>query len=81
MKNELEQLLEDDDDMVVLYLSRKLAAGASSPGSGSEAAGCWLLVSPTIGSKVSKVGKASVATVRGEEYDVEEIEMLLEVIN
>lgn len=34
VRDELEQLLDDDDDMADLYLSRKLA-GASSPVSGS----------------------------------------------
>ncbi|RVW20000.1 Magnesium transporter MRS2-7 [Vitis vinifera] len=55
VRDELEQLLDDDDDMADLYLSRKLA-GASSPVSGF-----------------------SVATVRGDENDVEELEMLLEL--
>ncbi|XP_027165083.1 magnesium transporter MRS2-I-like [Coffea eugenioides] len=76
VRDELEQLLDDDDDMADLYLSRKLA-GASSPVSGSGAAGCFL-ASPTIGSKISRASRASVATVRGDEDDVEELEMLLE---
>ncbi|KAK2975545.1 hypothetical protein RJ640_011544 [Escallonia rubra] len=77
VRDELEQLLDDDDDMADLYLSRKLA-GASSPVSGSGAAS-WLVASPTIGSKISRVSRASVATVHGDENDVEELEMLLEV--
>ncbi|XP_071940539.1 magnesium transporter MRS2-2-like isoform X3 [Coffea arabica] len=76
VRDELEQLLDDDDDMADLYLSRKLA-GASSPVSGSGAAG-WFRASPTIGSKISRASRASVATVRGDEDDVEELEMLLE---
>ncbi|XP_071938019.1 magnesium transporter MRS2-2-like isoform X6 [Coffea arabica] len=76
VRDELEQLLDDDDDMADLYLSRKLA-GASSPVSGSGAAG-WFLATPTIGSKISRASRASVATVRGDEDDVEELEMLLE---
>ncbi|KAK3043486.1 hypothetical protein RJ639_002065 [Escallonia herrerae] len=76
VRDELEQLLDDDDDMADLYLSRKLA-GASSPVSGSGAAS-WLLASPTIGSKISRASRASVATVHGDENDVEELEMLLE---
>lgn len=77
MRDELEQLLDDDDDMADLYLSRKLAG--ASPVSASGAAG-WFLASPTIGSKISRASRASVATVRGDENDVEELEMLLEVI-
>ncbi|XP_073118806.1 magnesium transporter MRS2-I-like [Henckelia pumila] len=75
VRDELEQLLDDDDDMADLYLSRKLAG--ASPVSGSGAAS-WFLASPTIGSKISRASRASVATVRGDENDVEELEMLLE---
>ncbi|KAK4425565.1 Magnesium transporter MRS2-2 [Sesamum alatum] len=76
VRDELEQLLDDDDDMADLYLSRKLAA--ASPLSSSGAAN-WSLVSPTIGSRISRASRASMATVRGgEENDVEELEMLLE---
>ncbi|XP_062147562.1 magnesium transporter MRS2-I-like isoform X1 [Alnus glutinosa] len=75
VRDELEQLLDDDDDMADLYLSRKLA-GASSPVSGSVASN-WFLNSPTIGSKISKTSRASAATTQGEN-DVEELEMLLE---
>jgi hypothetical protein len=76
VRDELEQLLDDDDDMADLYLSRKLA-GASSPVSGSVGPNCP--ASPTIGSKVSRASRASAATVPGNENDVEELEMLLEV--
>ncbi|XP_075477295.1 magnesium transporter MRS2-I-like isoform X1 [Primulina tabacum] len=75
VRDELEQLLDDDDDMADLYLSRKLAV--ASPVSGSGAAS-WFLASPTIGSKISRASRASIATVRGDENDVEELEMLLE---
>ncbi|KAK4405812.1 Magnesium transporter MRS2-I [Sesamum angolense] len=76
VRDELEQLLDDDDDMADLYLSRKLAA--ASPLSDSGAAN-WSLVSPTVGSRISRASRASMATVRGgEENDVEELEMLLE---
>lgn len=75
VRDELEQLLDDDDDMADLYLSRKLAG--SSPVSGSGAAS-WFLASPTIGSKISRASRASIATFRGDENDVEELEMLLE---
>lgn len=77
MRDELEQLLDDDDDMADLYLSRKLV-GVSSPVSGSGAA-TYFANSPTIGSKISRASRASIATVRGDEDDVEELEMLLEV--
>ncbi|KAM4116785.1 hypothetical protein ACJW30_02G075000 [Castanea mollissima] len=76
VRDELEQLLDDDDDMADLYLSRKLD-GTSSPVSGSGAAN-WFPASPTIGSKISRASRASVVTVRGDENDVEELEMLLE---
>ncbi|OIS98275.1 PREDICTED: magnesium transporter MRS2-I-like [Nicotiana attenuata] len=75
VRDELEQLLDDDDDMADLYLSRKLAG--ASPVSGSGAAS-WFLASPTIGSKISRASRASIATFRGDENDVEELEMLLE---
>ncbi|KAF2313933.1 hypothetical protein GH714_020721 [Hevea brasiliensis] len=77
VRDELEQLLDDDDDMADLYLSRKLAG--ASPVSGSGGA-YWFSASPTIGSKISRASRASVATVRGDENDVEDLEMLLEVI-
>ncbi|KAG1334081.1 Magnesium transporter MRS2-I [Cocos nucifera] len=76
VRDELEQLLDDDDDMADLYLSRKLA-GASSPVSGSGVP-CWFPGSPTIGSKISRASRASAATIHGNENDVEELEMLLE---
>ncbi|CAL5392644.1 unnamed protein product [Camellia sinensis] len=77
VRDELEQLLDDDDDIADLYLSRKLA-GPSSPVSGLGAAN-WCPASPTIGSKKSRARRASVATFRGDENDVEELEMLLEL--
>ncbi|KAL2334212.1 hypothetical protein Fmac_015425 [Flemingia macrophylla] len=73
VRDELEQLLDDDDDMADLYLSRK--ASSSSPVSGLGAAN-WFAASPTIGSKISR---ASVTTARFDENDVEELEMLLEL--
>ncbi|XP_059430363.1 magnesium transporter MRS2-I-like [Corylus avellana] len=76
VRDELEQLLDDDDDMADLYLSRKLAS-ASSPVSGSGPAN-WFSASPTIASKISRASRASVVTVREDENDVEELEMLLE---
>ncbi|XP_043692622.1 magnesium transporter MRS2-I-like [Telopea speciosissima] len=76
VRDELEQLLDDDDDMADLYLSRKLG-GPSSPVSASGAPN-WFTASPTIGSKISRASRASAATFRGDENDVEELEMLLE---
>ncbi|PNX75961.1 magnesium transporter MRS2-i-like protein [Trifolium pratense] len=73
VRDELAQLLDDDDDMAVLYLSRK--AGSTSPVSGGSGAANWFSASPTIGSKISR---ASIVTGRFNENDVEEIEMLLE---
>ncbi|XP_058086527.1 magnesium transporter MRS2-2-like [Magnolia sinica] len=78
VRDELEQLLDDDDDMADLYLTRKLA-GASSHVSSSGVPN-WFPASPTIGSKISRVRRASAATIHGNENDVEELEMLLEVI-
>ncbi|KAK1379913.1 Magnesium transporter [Heracleum sosnowskyi] len=75
VRDELEQLLDDDDDMADLYLSRKLSS--ASPLSGSGAAS-WFLTSPTICSKISRASRASMATIHGDENDVEELEMLLE---
>lgn len=77
VRDELEQLLDDDDDMADLYLSRKLTrASSSSSGSGAP---LWFLASPTIGSRISRTSRASAVTIR-EENDVEELEMLLEVV-
>ncbi|XP_024964191.1 magnesium transporter MRS2-I-like isoform X2 [Cynara cardunculus var. scolymus] len=75
VRDELERLLDDDDDMADLYLSRKLSS--ASPVSDSGAAS-WFLGSPTIGSKISRASRASVMTIHGDENDVEELEMLLE---
>lgn len=69
-------MLDDDDDMADLYLSRK--AGSASPVSGSGAN--WFAASPTVGSRISRASRASIVTVRLDENDVEELEMLLEVI-
>ncbi|PPD68378.1 hypothetical protein GOBAR_DD34752 [Gossypium barbadense] len=75
VRDELEQLLDDDDDMADLYLSRKLAV-ACSPVSVSGAPN-WYPSSPTIGSKISRTSRASAVTAE-EDNDVEELEMLLE---
>jgi magnesium transporter len=78
VRDELEQLLDDDGDMADLYLSRKLV-DASSPISGSGVAN-WFLASSITGSKISKASRASVVTVHWDENNVDELEMLLEVI-
>ncbi|XAR58601.1 hypothetical protein NMG60_11014069 [Bertholletia excelsa] len=75
VRDELEQLLDDDDDMDDLYLSRKFA-GASSPVNGAGIPN-WSPASPTVDSKISRTSRGSAATMRGEN-DVEELEMLLE---
>lgn len=69
--------MDDGDDMADLYLSRKLAGASPVSASGASS---WFLASPTLGSKISRASRASMATVRGDENDVEELEMLLEVI-
>ncbi|KAG5567492.1 hypothetical protein RHGRI_002890 [Rhododendron griersonianum] len=78
VRDELEQLLDDDDDMADLYLSRK-SVKASSPNSGSSIPD-WVPPSPTIGSnsKISRISRASLTPINGHN-DVEELEMLLEV--
>ncbi|EPS65976.1 hypothetical protein M569_08801 [Genlisea aurea] len=75
VRDELEQLLDDDDDMADLYLSRKIVG--ASPLSTTGAAN-WFLTSPAVGSKISRASRASIATGRGDDNDVEELEMLLE---
>ncbi|XP_059625963.1 magnesium transporter MRS2-I-like isoform X3 [Cornus florida] len=74
VKDELEQLLDDDDDMADLYLSRKLFGVSPVSSSGVPN---WFPISPTMGSKVSRASRASAATIHGEN-DVDELEMLLE---
>ncbi|XP_078429853.1 magnesium transporter 9 [Wolffia australiana] len=76
IRDELEQLLDDDDDMADLYLTRKLI-GATSPTSGFGIPN-WVSSPPTIASKISRASRASAATIHGNENDVEELEMLLE---
>nr|KYP54796.1 hypothetical protein KK1_000996 [Cajanus cajan] len=75
IRDELENLLDDDDDMADLYLSRKLSV-SPSPSSSSDAP-YWLYGSPNTGSKLHRSSRASVTTVQ-RENDIEELEMLLE---
>ncbi|CAF1881748.1 BnaCnng45330D [Brassica napus] len=72
VRDELEQLLDDDDDMADIYLSRKLADVSSSINVSNEP--LWYPTSPTIGSKFSRASRMS----WDDEIDVEELEMLLE---
>ncbi|KAM7253881.1 hypothetical protein ACFE04_031563 [Oxalis oulophora] len=77
VRDELEQLLDDDDDMADLYLSRKLN-NTSSPAYSFNAPD-WLNTSPTINSKISRtISKGGSTIMSHEENDVEELEMLLE---
>lgn len=75
VRDELEQLLDDDDDMADLFLTRK--QGSSSSPVGGSFAPNWVAASPTIGSRISRASKASAGTYGGEN-DVEELEMILE---
>ncbi|XP_042409423.1 magnesium transporter MRS2-I-like isoform X3 [Zingiber officinale] len=72
VRDEIEQLLEDDNDMANLYLSRKMAT--ESPRLDDS----QTVNSPFLISKSPKISKASVATNQGSDYNVEELEMLLE---
>lgn len=75
IRDELEQLLDDDGDMADLFLTRKLASSAS-PVCGSVPPN-WAVASPTIGSRISRASRASVGTYTADN-DVEQLEMLLE---
>ncbi|KAL8513718.1 hypothetical protein ACS0TY_012999 [Phlomoides rotata] len=74
VRDELEQLLDDDDDMADLYLSRKTAMSASvSSDFGHDDE------SPTLASKVSGSSSRGSAVISAQgENSVEELEMLLE---
>ncbi|CAL5193709.1 unnamed protein product [Lathyrus oleraceus] len=76
IREELENLLDDDDDMAELYLSRKLSI-SSSPSSSNSDGPNWHH-SPNQGSKIHRSSRGSATTLHGEENDVEELEMLLE---
>ncbi|PWA84524.1 mg2+ transporter protein, CorA-like/Zinc transport protein ZntB [Artemisia annua] len=75
VRDELEQLLDDDDDMADLYLSRKLSFASSPSSDGANLT--WSPASPTIESKISRASRATPFSIHGEN-DVEELEMLLE---
>ncbi|KAK7245401.1 hypothetical protein RIF29_40243 [Crotalaria pallida] len=76
IRDELENLLDDDDDMAELYLSRKLVV-SSSPTSSSYDSPNLQFSFPDLGSKIHRSSSTSATTVQGEN-DVEELEMLLE---
>eukprot|EP00271_Cylindrocystis_brebissonii_P022873 TRINITY_DN8999_c0_g1_i1.p1 TRINITY_DN8999_c0_g1~~TRINITY_DN8999_c0_g1_i1.p1 ORF type:complete len:445 (+),score=89.31 TRINITY_DN8999_c0_g1_i1:69-1403(+) len=82
VRDELEQLLDDDDDMADMFLTRKISIpyspGASTGGGGGGAAS--VLFSPTIASRISRGGsRGTLSTfVDEEDQDVEELEQLLE---
>lgn len=75
VRDELEQLLDDDGDMADLFLTRKLGS-LSSPVGGSLPSN-WAAASPTIGSRISRASRASAGTDSADN-DVEQLEMLLE---
>ncbi|XP_051126229.1 magnesium transporter MRS2-I-like [Andrographis paniculata] len=75
VRDELEQLLNDDDDMSDLYLSRKSTSTLSISGSVSSRR---FITSSTQGSKLSRASRVSVASVHGEENEIEDLETLLE---
>ncbi|XP_057438593.1 magnesium transporter MRS2-2-like isoform X2 [Lotus japonicus] len=76
IRDELENLLDDDDDMAELYLSRKFAASSSPTSSSCDPK--WLHSSPNPDSEIHNISnKTSTTTVEGDN-DVEELEMLLE---
>lgn len=77
VRDELEQLLDDDDDMEDLYLTRKLTADQPSSATGSDPSN-WSLNSPNLSSKLCRTSRESPVTAH-DENDVEELEMLLEV--
>ncbi|KAF9612240.1 hypothetical protein IFM89_038662 [Coptis chinensis] len=76
IRDELENLLDDEDDMLELSLSRKLAGASTLTGSGPLN---LFPASPTVASKICRASRVSAITVHGDVNDVEEIEMLLEV--
>ncbi|BBM99170.1 magnesium transporter [Marchantia polymorpha subsp. ruderalis] len=77
VRDELEQLLDDDEDMADLFLTRKMV-GSGSPTAPSVVPS-WVPASPTIGSRISRASRASTVTSYGHgSDDVEELEMLLE---
>ncbi|XP_071738202.1 magnesium transporter MRS2-I-like [Rutidosis leptorrhynchoides] len=75
VRDELEQLLDDDDDMADLYLSRKMSFASSPSSDGADVT--WSPASPTIESKISRASRGTPFSVH-DENDVEELEMLLE---
>lgn len=80
VRDELEQLLDDDDDLAELYLSRKFVATVTPPDCSGAAATWYPSSSPRrLSGKFSRGSRG--ASLRGEERDAENLEMLLEVVN
>uniref|UniRef100_A0A161XQC6 Magnesium transporter n=1 Tax=Daucus carota subsp. sativus TaxID=79200 RepID=A0A161XQC6_DAUCS len=75
VRDELEQLLDEENDLADLYLSRKLSRASLL--SGSVGASLYIS-SPHISSKISRASRASMESIQGDETNVEELEMLLE---
>lgn len=81
VRDGLQQLLDDDDDMADLYLARKLTSSSPLTTSRSVPTLAKLfLVPPSMSSRQSRASKASTVLVPGDEYDIAEVEMLLEVL-
>ncbi|KAL1815272.1 hypothetical protein ACET3Z_017846 [Daucus carota] len=75
VRDELEQLLDEENDLADLYLSRKLSRASLL--SGSVGASLYIS-SPHISSKISRASRACMESIQGDETNVEELEMLLE---
>lgn len=81
VRDEIEQLLDDDDDMADLYLSRKAASSYSSSASGGFGIGKWRSIDQdplTMGFINMSANNTVVTSASHLENNVEELEMLLE---
>ncbi|CAI9118305.1 OLC1v1019861C2 [Oldenlandia corymbosa var. corymbosa] len=76
VRDEIEQLLDDDDDMADLYLSRRIVSEIPEM-SGSSAVN-QSIYSLSVEPKISRASRISLASSYGDENDAEEVEMLLE---
>lgn len=80
MREELEQLLDDDGDMAEMFLTRKIAVFESDSPSFSVGGSASVGPAPTIGSRISRGMSRGTYSSYDEEEDVEELEQLLEVL-
>lgn len=80
VRDGLQELLDDDDDMADLYLSRKLTSSPLTTSPSVPTLAKLFLVPPSMSSRQSRASKASTVMVPGDEYDIAEAEMLLEVL-